>query len=152
MSIFLLGFRNGAPGGSGSASILEKIWWTFKGFFLTLAGKTLPYGPGDWYWFASRIFVYPYQDFYEFPAFSFLWSDLHAHLIAYMLTLLVIAWVISLLYSKGKWESPLATGMGLFIGALVIGSLKPTNTWDFYTYFVFGAVALIYVGARYSDQ
>ena len=150
--LFILGFqRNAAPGGGiEGANLLEKIWWTLKGFFLTLAGLPLPYSPGDWYWFASRIFPYPHDEFYEFPAFTFLWSDLHAHLIAYMLTIFVIAWVISLLVSKAKWASKTDTALGLFLGALVIGSLKPANTWDFYTYFVFGATALFYALARYS--
>ena len=150
--LFVLGFqRNAAPGGViEGANLLEKIWWTVKGFVLTLAGLPLPYSPGDWYWFATRIFAYPHDEFYEFPAFTFLWSDLHAHLIAYMLTILVIAWVVSLLLSKAKWGSKTDAALGLFLGALVIGSLKPANTWDFYTYFVFGAAALFYALARYS--
>jgi YYY domain-containing protein len=150
--LFVLGFqRNAAPGGViEGANLLEKIWWTVKGFVVTLAGLPLPYGPGDWYWFSSRIFAYPHDEFYEFPAFTFLWSDLHAHLIAFMLTILVIAWVVSLLLSKARWGSKTDAALGLFLGALVIGSLKPTNTWDFYTYSVFGAAALFYTVARYS--
>jgi YYY domain-containing protein len=150
--LFILGFqRNGAPGGViEGANLLEKVWWTFKGFILTVAGLPLPYGPGDWYWFASRIFVYPHDEFYEFPVFSFVWSDLHAHVIAYMLTLLVIAWVISLLQSKAQWQSRPDAAAGFFLGALVIGSLKPANTWDFYTYFVFGIVGVFYAVARYA--
>lgn len=149
---FVLGFqRNGAPGGViEGANLFEKIWWTLKGFFLTLAGLPLPYAPGDWYWFASRIFPYPHDTFYEFPAFSFLYSDLHAHVIAYMLTLLVIAWVISLLHAKAQWQSRLDAAAGLFLGALVIGSLKPANTWDFYTYLLFGLVGLFYALVRYA--
>ncbi|MEW6094466.1 MAG: DUF2298 domain-containing protein [Chloroflexota bacterium] len=150
--LFILGFqRNGAPGGViEGANLFEKVWWTFKGFILTVAGLPLPYSPGDWYWFASRIFVYPHDEFYEFPVFSFVWSDLHAHVIAYMLTILVIAWVISLLHSKAKWGSRTDAALGLFLGALVIGSLKPANTWDFYTYFVFGMVGVFYAVARYA--
>jgi uncharacterized membrane protein len=34
---------------------------------------------------------------------------------------------------------------------LIIGSLKPTNTWDFYTYFAFGGVVLAYTVWRYSN-
>jgi uncharacterized membrane protein len=40
---------------------------------------------------------------------------------------------------------------GLFLGALVIGSLNPTNTWDFYTYLALGAVVLFYTIARYAS-
>jgi len=150
--LFLLGFqRNGAPGGViENGHLLEKIWWTVKGFFLTLAGLNLPYGRGDWYWFASRIFPYPHDTFYEFPAFSFLYSDLHAHVIAYMLTLLVIAWVLSLLRSRMEWQSRGQAVLSLFVGALAIGSLKPTNTWDFYTYLLLGIIVFAYAVFRYS--
>jgi len=150
--LFILGFqRNAAPGGViEGANLLEKTWWMVKGFVLTLAGMTLPYSPGDWYWFASRIFVYPHDEFYEFPAFTFLWSDMHAHMIAFMLTVLVIAWVLSLLLSKAAWKNRLDAALGLFLGALVIGSLKPTNTWDFYTYLVFGLAGLFYAVARHA--
>lgn len=150
--LFFQGFqRNGAPGGvTEGAGLLEKTWWTIKGFFLTLAGLKLPYGRGDWYWFSTRIFPYPYGDFYEFPLFTFLYSDLHAHLISYMLTLLVIAWVVSLLQARAQWRSRLDAGLGLFLGALVIGSLKPANTWDFYTYFIFGLAGLAYAVWRYA--
>ncbi|MBI4731415.1 MAG: hypothetical protein HY781_04685 [Chloroflexi bacterium] len=150
--LFVLGFqRNAAPNGViEGANLFEKVWWTVKGFVLTLAGLPLPYSPGDWYWFASRIFAYPHDEFYEFPSFSFLYSDLHAHVIAYMLTILVIAWVVSLLVSKARWRSKTDSALGFFLGALVIGSLKPTNTWDFYTYLVFGIAGLFYALARYS--
>ncbi len=149
--MFMLGFqRNGAPGGiTEGANLLEKTWWTLKGFFLTLAGMNLPYIHGDWYWFSTRIFPYPYGDFYEFPLFTFLYSDLHAHMIAYMLAVLVIAWVISLLQSRMQWKSTTDAVLGFFLGALVIGALKPTNTWDYYTYFVFGILALAYATWRY---
>jgi YYY domain-containing protein len=151
--LFILGFQqNGAPAGIiDGGSLFEKTWWTLKGFFLTLVGQPLPYGPGEWYWFASRIFAFPHDEFYEFPAFTFLWSDLHAHLIAYMLTIVVIAWVISLLFARGRWGNRLDAVLGLLLGALVIGSLKPANTWDFYTYLVFGLVGLFYVLARFVD-
>jgi YYY domain-containing protein len=41
--------------------------------------------------------------------------------------------------------------IGFFLGGLIIGSLKPTNTWDFYTYFILGAVVLFYSVFRYSN-
>ncbi len=151
--LFILGFQqNGAPAGIiEGGTLFEKTWWTLKGFFLTLVGQPLPYGPGEWYWFASRIFAFPHDEFYEFPAFTFLWSDLHAHLIAYMLTIVVIAWVVSLLFARGRWGNRLDAVLGFLLGALVIGSLKPANTWDFYTYLVFGLVGLFYVLVRFVD-
>ena len=118
---------------------------------MVLGGMHLPYGPGDWYWFSSRIFPPGYNEFYEFPVFSFIWSDLHAHMIALMLTVLAISWALSVLLAKARWNNPLNAVIGFFMGGLIIGSLKPTNTWDFYTYIVFGAVVLAYTVWRYSN-
>lgn len=144
--------RVAAPGGViDGGNLFQHIWWTFKGFFMVLGGLNLPYGPGDWYWFSSRIFPSSYSDFYEFPVFSFIWSDLHAHVIALMLTVLAISWALSVLLSKARWDSPVNTVIGFFTGGLIIGSLKPTNTWDFYTYIALGAIVLAYTVWRYSN-
>ena len=144
--------RVAAPGGvTEGANLIQRAWWSFKGFFMVLAGLHLPYGHGDWYWFSSRIFPPGYTEFYEFPVFTFIWSDLHAHMIALMLTVLVISWALSVLLAKARWDTPVNAVIGFFLGGLIIGSLKPTNTWDFYTYFVFGAIVLFYTVWRYSD-
>ena len=55
--------------------------------------------------------------------------------------------------SKGRWSEGgrfriLATVVGFLVGGLVIGALRPTNTWDFYTYLVLAAVALLYTVIR----
>jgi YYY domain-containing protein len=71
--------------------------------------------------------------------------------IALMLTVLVISWALSVLLAKARWATPTNAVLGFFLGGLIIGSLKPTNTWDFYTYFVFGAVVLTYSVWRYSN-
>jgi YYY domain-containing protein len=153
MHMFNQGFqRVAAPGGvTDGANLIEKIWWSIKGFFMVLAGAHLPYGTGDWYWFVSRIFPPGMSDFYEFPVFTFLYSDLHAHMIALMLTVLAISWALSVLLAKARWKNPTDAILGFFMGGLIIGSLKPTNTWDFYTYFTFGSVVLAYTVWRYGN-
>ncbi len=144
--------RVAAPGGVvEGANFFQRTWYGLKGFFLVLGGLNLPYGPGDWYWFSSRIFPPGYGDFYEFPVFTFIWSDLHAHVIALMLTVLAISWVLSVLLSKARWDGPGSVVSGFFMGGLIIGSLKPTNTWDFYTYLPLGAVVLGYTVWRYTN-
>ena len=144
--------RVAAPGGLIDAgNLFQHVWWSIKGFFMVLGGMNLPYGPGDWYWFSSRIFPPGYSDFYEFPVFTFIYSDLHAHMIALMLTVLAVSWALSVLLSKARWDSPLNVIIGFFMGGLVIGSLKPTNTWDFYTYIALGAAVLAYTVWRYGN-
>ncbi|MFC2063734.1 DUF2298 domain-containing protein [Chloroflexota bacterium] len=136
-----------APGGDISgANIVQRLWWAVQGFAKTLTGAALPYVTGDWYWLPSRVIpaAGDVEPITEFPLFTFLYSDLHAHMIALPLTVVAIAWVVSVLISHSKWTSWVGAVAGMGLGALIIGSLKPTNTWDYYTYLVLGILALAY--------
>ena len=66
------------------------------------------------------------------------------------MTVLAIAWTLStLLARKLSGWSWLAT---LAFGGLVIGVLRPTNTWDFPTYLVLGAIVTGYAIFRYAGR
>jgi YYY domain-containing protein len=143
-----------APGGLiEKANFLQRVSWTIEGFVMVLVARIhLPYGLGNWYWDPSRILPSQSGDpITEFPLFTFLFSDLHAHMIALMITVLAIAWALSVLLARAAWKNRLDTAAGLLLGGLVIGSLKPTNTWDFYTYLILGVVVLVYAVWRYAD-
>jgi YYY domain-containing protein len=80
----------------------------------------------------------------EFPAFTFLYADPHAHLFALPIALLCLGWAFSVALSRARWSSPWSVFLGFFLGAMAIGSLRPTNTWDFPTYLALGCVALAF--------
>ncbi|MEM5774364.1 MAG: DUF2298 domain-containing protein, partial [Anaerolineaceae bacterium] len=83
-----------APGGIiEDSNILTRLGWTVQGLGNYLKGASLPYAAGDWYWIPSR--VYPNEPITEFPLFTFLYADLHAHLIALPITVLVLCWAVS---------------------------------------------------------
>jgi YYY domain-containing protein len=132
------------------ANILQRWWWAAQGLVKTLSGTPLPFGIGDWYWLPSRVIPAPgdVEPITEFPLFTFIYSDLHAHMIALPLTILVIAWVLSVVVARAKWAGKLETVLGVGLGALVIGALKPTNTWDYYTYLVLGVLGIGYATWR----
>lgn len=137
-----------------SVGFFQRLVWTFKGLGKVLTGSSFPYGPGDWYWIPSRVF--PNEPITEFPFFTFLYADLHAHLISLMITLLVIAWAINLL--MGKWQWAGSTGkhgwlsylLTMITGGLIIGALRPTNTWDLPTYLIFAVAVVFYTSMKYA--
>ncbi len=131
-------------------------------------GGELPVGIGEWYWNATRVIPVPIdasnnqtevQPITEFPFFTFLYADLHAHMIAMPLTLLVMGWCVAqvrgavhpLQEGHPSWIKRLLDG---FIGALAVGALRPTNTWDYPTYLllVAGALMLTHFVRRQSEH
>jgi YYY domain-containing protein len=90
-----------------------------------------------WYWNASRAI--PGDPITEFPFFTFLYADLHAHMMAMPIAMLAftiaLSWVI-LTPEERLWATPVRRWQLLRLGlaALAIGALWPTNTWDFPTY------------------
>ncbi|MEE8391406.1 MAG: DUF2298 domain-containing protein, partial [Anaerolineae bacterium] len=110
----------------------------FKGLWQVIAhGAKLPVRTESWYWYPTRIIPSETGNpIAEFPAFTFLYGDLHAHMIAFSLTLLALALAVYWVRDpRPRWSS-------ILIGGLVIGALGPTNTWDYPTYLALGLVAL----------
>src|SRR5437660_1079814 len=99
-------------------------------------------------WFApSRVID---KTINEFPAFSFLLSCFHAHVLALAFTILAIGLAFNLLlerdglglYVFGRgWRLPLTLGST----ALVLGGLFTMNGWDFPTYV---GLAIICIGLQ----
>mgnify|MGYP000922633291 CR=1 FL=1 len=147
--------RIAAPDGIiDGAGLFERIKWVALGLGKFFTGTKMPFGFGDWYWNPSRAI--PGEVITEFPFFTFTYADLHAHMIALPITLLVLAWTVSMLLRKAEWKAGLANKgwiplLGsLIFGGLIIGTLRPTNTWDLPTYLVFAAVLLFYVCWKYA--
>ncbi|HEX5941966.1 MAG TPA: DUF2298 domain-containing protein, partial [Anaerolineales bacterium] len=119
---------------TNDATIFQRWKWAFDGFLMTLKGASLPIGFGDWYWNPSRVIPSgPGNEITEFPLFTFLYSDLHAHMIAMPLALLALSWALAVMAGLAKWRSPLVAALGFAVGGLVIGALYPTNLSDIYT-------------------
>lgn len=144
--------RLAAPGGViDPSNLFQRFGWTISGFFKYLSGTPLPYPPGDWYWIPSR--VYPGEPITEFPLFTFLYADLHAHMFALILTAGTIAWILSILLKQWKWEKGwkgwVEAICTFLAGAMLIGALRPTNTWDFPTYLILAGLVILYTGIKY---
>ena len=144
-----------APNGViDNVGVFQRWSWFFSGMVKFFQGASMPYGTGDWYWIPSRAL--PGETITEFPFFTFIYGDLHAHLISLPITLLAIGWALSILLGKWKWgeslkEKIIAFAGSFVLGGVVIGALRPTNTWDLPTYLALACLIILYTVIRYAE-
>ncbi|MBN1259818.1 MAG: DUF2298 domain-containing protein, partial [Anaerolineae bacterium] len=126
---------------------------------VVVEGVNLPFRPEWWYWNATRIIppgpgevAGPIN---EFPLFTFLYADLHAHAMALPLTQVALGVALQWGLRPPRRQPRRKPGqiqarirqalhyLPLFIlGGLATGALRATNTWDYPTY-------LALIGAGY---
>ncbi|MCL0044231.1 DUF2298 domain-containing protein [Dehalococcoidia bacterium] len=123
---------------------IQLIQYTWNALMFNISFPTFDF------WAASRMM--PGQiSITEFPYWTFLFGDLHAHLIAIPFTLLAIGLSLSLFMAAGwsnsrkrNWVIP---SVAL---AIIVGSLAAMNTWDYPTYLLLTTV--IFFLAFYTHQ
>jgi YYY domain-containing protein len=139
-------------------SFFQRVKWTLLGIVQLIRTKTLHYRLDEWYWNPSRTIGAEHGGpITEFPFFTFLYGDPHAHFISLPITLVVIAWVLSVAISARKpgRDHPWKMAAVTLFGALAVGTLRPTNTWDFYPYLALGVCVLLYqwwAGTKRDDH
>lgn len=128
-----------------------------------LVGKIIPWirklfsmpQPEHTYWFPNStryIGYYPAgndKTIHEFPSYSFILGDLHAHVVNVMFVLTLICIVYAMVQkSKEKSEQPVIwrTFLNPYVWLLsfFIGVFHWTNYWDFVIYYVMGGMGVIY--------
>ncbi|HEX9115446.1 MAG TPA: DUF2298 domain-containing protein, partial [Anaerolineae bacterium] len=138
---------------------------TLAGALAWLIGRGGFQIPNDWwFWNASRVIP---DTINEFPFFTFVYADLHAHMIAFPLGLLALGAAVALVRSvsgrdpaAAEAQSRLAEAaaelvepspwtirrdqmLPLLLLGFLIGALRATNTWDFPTYLLVALAALV---------
>ena len=118
-----------------------------------------PETPGYWFPDATRYIGYnpdlPDKTIHEFPAYSSILGDLHAH---YINVIFVIS-VAALVYAWAQCQDPrrpkrrpLLDAHLLIIG-IMTGAFRWTNYWDFPIYYVVCGSVIFFVNLRiYSDS
>lgn len=129
-----------------SESPLQSVW---RGLQRVLSGAPLDLAPNRWYWAPTRIISESPDGggnaIAEFPFFTFLYGDLHAHMIAMPMLFLVMAFVLHEVLAAGddpRRRLPLV--LALALGGLTVGLLRPTNTWDWITFMLLGVLGLAF--------
>jgi uncharacterized membrane protein len=105
-----------------------------------------PLPPFD-FWEPTRIV--PGGDISEFPYFTYLFADLHPHLIAFPMTVAALALAVQLL--RGGYQSMRKRALAALFGAGLLGAIAVTNPWDYPTYLLIvgvGALISAYAGRR----
>jgi YYY domain-containing protein len=150
---FIDGFQKAADHAALAASPLgdNDLSAAVNGFWRVATGQnTIPVGTGSWYWDATRIVPILNKsgaEITEFPLFTFLYADLHAHMMDMPFTLLALAWAVSYVFmamrpapSRRQWLEWVAV---FAVGGLALGVARATNTWDYPLFLVLGALAVV---------
>lgn len=105
------------------------------------------------FWRSSRM-MQPGIEITEFPFFTFLFADLHAHLISIPYTILSLGICVSLLFSYdefGKkvrilnYKYDINELLKLFILGVSLGALRVINTWDYPIFLLISIVSIFWI-------
>jgi YYY domain-containing protein len=134
--------------------VQHRLGWVtsfFRGMGLLMSNPNvqLPIGTDRWYWAPSRIID---EDpsirgnaIAEMPYFTFVYGDLHAHMLSFPVMLFVILFVYSeLINAKRDERSFFVLVMSVVIGGAFVGMIQGINTWDYPAYTLFAVVGLGY--------
>ncbi|MDI7277097.1 MAG: DUF2298 domain-containing protein, partial [Anaerolineae bacterium] len=118
----------------------------------------------DYWWEATRVIPHTIN---EFPFFSFLFADLHPHMMSMPFAIAALVALVGLLApvrsgcglrGGGMWDKRPGAEGGPGVGrsllgpgslallALIAGALGPLNTWDLPTYLGLAMLVLVWVG------
>ena len=119
-------------------SSVSLVGGLLRGAGRALAGDPLPIGSDRWYWGPSRVLAETPGvgggAITEMPFFTFLYGDLHAHMISMPLILLSVLFLFNeLALAESDQRSNPERCLALALGALGVGVLQATNTWDWPT-------------------
>ena len=137
----------GAAAGRGAVAAVA------AGIARLTAGDSLRIPSHHWFWNPTRIIPDPdVMPITEFPAFTLIYGDLHAHLMDLPQVLLAMAFALAVLVGwtgrRVGWGPRLAA---VLLGALAVGAMRPTNTWSYYPFLALGCLAVASARLQLAD-
>ncbi len=136
----------GAVAAGAAAALLVAVLANVDGAVQLLQGAARTLGDGDFgrfdYWRSSRLM--PGQiSITEFPFWTFLFADLHAHLIALPFQIVAVGLAANLVLGARAPGSLRRLFPAVVALAFVVGSLAAINTWDVPAYGLLGLAAIV---------
>ncbi len=119
-----------------------------NGIIKMVSGQPLAISPERWFWGPTRILAetpgVEGQAINEMPIFTYVYGDMHAHMISMPMQLAVMGLLLNelLLAGSGKRKRWMIVGALMLLG-LYVGMLRATNTWDWVTFMVLSVVTLV---------
>lgn len=137
---------------------LDGIFQTFTRLGGVIFGSDSLY-PFQWFnwWMSSRVIVREGVDITinEFPFWSYILGDLHAHVNVVPFSLVVLAIALEVLRSSGDGFSVIGKGRDwpfrLFFISIALGAIPAANTWDLPTYYSIITLSLLF-GRQFALQ
>lgn len=132
---------------ANTSSLIKHAGAFIGGAIQVLTGRSnLPGNNGDWYFEASRPILPdgPDTPIAEFPYFTFLYGDMHPHMLVMPIYALALGWILNLLLrpdSRIKWKNRIP---GLIAAGLIFGSFRAAHTWDFPTFIGLGILVILW--------
>ena len=128
---------------------VELVSGFLAGLGRALSGQPLPIGIDRWYWGPTRVLTETPGvgggAITEMPYFTFLYGDLHAHMIAMPVMLFAILFIFNeVVMAERERRTQFVRFIALALGAMAIGMMRPINTWDWPTFMLFGVIGLGY--------
>ena len=120
-----------------------------EGSIRLMDGGTPPIGTDRWFWAPTRVITEVPEvndnSISEMPAFTFIYADLHAHMMAMPGILFVVLFLFNELSLAGRdRRTYLMQFFALALGAIAVGMSKAINTWDWPTLMLLSVTGLSY--------
>jgi YYY domain-containing protein len=123
-------------------------FFSHLGKFLSGETKIFPFTWFNW-WMSSRVIVREGVDITinEFPFWSYILGDLHAHMNVVPISLIVLAVILEFFRSSGDGLDSIGHGndkwFRLAVAAIALGAIPAANTWDTPTYYALMTAGLL---------
>jgi len=139
------GFMGGTLAAFGAS-----MHWAIYGVIAPLLQKLIGTAPSGGYWFAdptvyiSKVNGDPDNGKTEFPAYSFMLGDLHAHVVDLIFVLPLVGMLFDLGLSDDETKKKPVSIYRLILISMLLSFYKGANYWDFAIYYVITGALIVF--------